>query len=66
MSSLNEEGQSFSFGDEDDLYDPVEFDPETTSVDDELHAEIDSDTLAFRDAVRDIWASEGQFAMLLP
>jgi hypothetical protein len=53
---------SFSFGDEDDLYDPVEFDPETTFVDDE----IDSDTLAFRDAVRDIWASEGQFAVLMP
>jgi hypothetical protein len=53
---------SFSFGDEDELYDPVEFDPECTFVDDEL----EGDTLAFRDAVRDIWASEGQFAVLLP
>ena len=42
----------FSSSDEDDAYDPVEFDPETTFVDDE----IDSDTLAFRDAMRDIWS----------
>ena len=53
---------SFSFGDEEDVYDPVEFDPETTFGDDE----IDSDTLAFRDAMRDIWAAEGTFEVLLP
>ncbi len=52
----------FSFGDEDEVYDPVEFDPEQTFVDDE----IDSDTLAFRDAMRDIWATEGRFELLLP
>jgi hypothetical protein len=48
--------------DEDELYEPVEFDPEETFVDDE----IDSDTLAFRDAMRDIWAAEGRFEVLLP
>lgn len=47
--------------DEDELYDPVEFDPEQTFVDDEF----DSDTLAFRDAARDIWASEGRFELLV-
>lgn len=54
--------KTFSFGDEDDLYDPVEFNPETTFVDEE----IDSDTLAFRDAVRDIVAAEGRFEVVLP
>ena len=53
---------TFSFGDEEEVYDPVEFDPETSFVDDE----IDSDTLAFRDAMRDIWAAEGAFEVLLP
>jgi hypothetical protein len=55
--------KTFSISDEPDLYDPVEFDPESTFVDDE---EIDSDTLAFRDAVRDIVASEGRFDLVLP
>ena len=53
---------NFSFSDEDELYEAVEFDPECSSDD----IEIDSDTLAFRDAVRDIWAAEGQFAVILP
>jgi hypothetical protein len=52
----------FSSSDEDDLYDPVEFDPETTFVDDE----IDNETLAFRDAMRDIWSTEGRVELLLP
>ena len=62
MIDVVETEKTFSFGDEDDLYDPVEFDPETTFVDEE----IDSDTLAFRDAMRDIWAAEGRFEVLLP
>lgn len=53
--------KTVSSRDEDELYDPVEFDPEQTFVDDE----IDSDTLAFRDAARDIWAAEGRFELLL-
>ena len=54
--------KTFSHSDEDELYDPVEFDPEQTFVDDE----IDSDGLAFRDAMRDIWVSEGRFELLVP
>lgn len=27
---------------------------------------VDADTLAFRDAMHDIWASEGRFEVLLP
>ncbi len=54
--------KTFSYGNEDELYEPVEFDPEQTFVDDE----IDSDILAFRDAMRDIWASEGRFELLVP
>jgi hypothetical protein len=57
ISSLAEEHE-----DDDALYEPVVFDPEATFVDDE----IDSDTLAFRDAMRDIYASEGCFELLLP
>ncbi|MDB4965343.1 MAG: hypothetical protein JWN44_1032 [Myxococcales bacterium] len=53
--------KTFSHTDEHDVYDPVEFDPETTFVDEEL----DSDALAFRDASRDIWTSEGRFEVLL-
>jgi hypothetical protein len=53
---------SFSSNDEDEHYDAVEFDPECTFVDEDF----DNDTLAFRDAVRDIWASEGEFALLMP
>jgi hypothetical protein len=52
----------FSLPDEDERYEAVEFDPECTFVDEE----VDSDTLAFRDAVRDIWAAEGQFALIVP
>jgi hypothetical protein len=57
------EENMFSSSDEDEpTYEPVEFDPETSFVDDE----IDSDTLAFQDAVRDIWAAEGRFDLILP
>ena len=52
----------FSVPDEDERFEAIEFDPECTFVDEE----IDSDTLAFRDAVRDIWACEGQFALIVP
>ncbi len=62
MIDATDEENTFSLGDEDDRYDPVAFDPETTFVDEE----IDSDTLAFRDAMRDIWAAEGRFEVLLP
>ncbi len=62
MIDASDAEKTFSFGDEDELYDPVEFDPEQTFVDDE----IDSDTLAFRDAARDIWVSEGRFELLFP
>jgi hypothetical protein len=59
----DDSGKTFSFGDEDEeQFDPAGFDPETTFVDDE----IDSDTLAFRDAVRDIWITEGRFELMLP
>ena len=54
--------KTVSHRDEDELYDAVEFDPEQTFVDDE----IDNDTLAFRDAARDIWAAEGRFELLVP
>ena len=47
MFDVDETEKTFSQGDEDERYDPVAFDPEQTFVDDE----IDSDTLAFRDAV---------------
>jgi hypothetical protein len=56
------EENPFSFDDEDEHYDPVEFDPEDTFVDDD----VDADVLALRDAMRDIWASEGQFQILVP
>jgi hypothetical protein len=62
MIDVTDAEKTFSSGDEDEHYDAVEFDPECTSVDDE----IDSDTLAFRDAVRDIWAAEGRFDLILP
>jgi hypothetical protein len=42
-------------------YNPFEFDPESTFVDDD----VDVDTLALRDAMRDIYASEGRFELLL-
>jgi len=62
--------QTFSFDDEEDVYEVVEFDPETTSdttyVTPFFEDEIDNDTLAFQDAVRDICASEGGFELILP
>ena len=42
-------------------YDPFEFDPEHTFVDDD----VDIDTLALRDAMRDIIGAEGRFELLL-
>jgi hypothetical protein len=62
MIDATDEENMFSLGDEDDRYDPVAFDPETTFVDED----IDGDTLAFHDAMRDIWAAEGRFEVLLP
>jgi hypothetical protein len=63
MIDVEEAENMFSHSEDDELvYEPVEFDPETSFGDDE----IDSDTLAFRDAVRDIWRTEGRFDLLLP
>jgi len=62
MLDVTDAEKLFSSTDEDEHYDAVEFDPECTFV----YDEIDSDTLAFRDAVRDIWASEGRFELVLP
>ena len=63
MIDVADAEKMFSSTDEDDEpYVAVEFDPECTFVDDEN----DSDTLAFRDAVRDIWAAEGRFELILP
>jgi hypothetical protein len=42
-------------------YDPFEFDPEQTFVDDD----VDTDTLALRDAMRDILAAEGCVELML-
>jgi hypothetical protein len=42
-------------------YDPIEFDPEQTFVDDD----VDTDTLALRDAIRDIFAYDGRVELLL-
>jgi hypothetical protein len=51
----------FSDRDEADHYKRIEFDPECTFVDEE----IDSDALAFRDAMRDIFAAEGRVEILV-
>jgi hypothetical protein len=53
---------TYSQTDEHEVYDPVKFDPECTSDDD---AAGDPDTLAFRDAARDIWTTEGRFEVLM-
>jgi hypothetical protein len=42
-------------------YDPIEFDPEQTFVDDDL----DPETLALRDAMRDIFACDGRVELLV-
>lgn len=57
------DGTKNTFSDSDDIgfYDPCRFDPEETFVDDE----IDTDTLALRDAMRDITSHEGRFELLL-
>jgi hypothetical protein len=58
----NATGKNASIPDEDAVsYNPIEFDPEQTFVDDD----IDFDTLALRDAMRDIQATEGRFELLL-
>ncbi len=62
MIDATDAEKTVSVADEDELYDPVEFDPESTFLDEEL----DGETLAFRDAMHDIWAAEGPFEMLLP
>jgi hypothetical protein len=61
MIDAQHEEKTFSSIDEDEHYQAVEFDPECTFVDEE----VDSDTLAFRDAIRDIWAAEGRVELLL-
>jgi hypothetical protein len=66
MIDVAESENMFSHSEDEELaYEPVEFDPETSFVPDQSD-EIDSDTLAFRDAVRDIWAAEGRFDLLVP
>ncbi len=63
----DDSGKTFSVSDEDEeLFDPVEFDPELTTNTTFVDDEIDGDTLAFRDAMRDIWRSEGHVELLLP
>jgi hypothetical protein len=42
-------------------YDPIEFDPEQTCVDEE----VDAETQALRDAMRDIFACEGRVELLV-
>lgn len=54
--------KTFSDRDEDDRHAPVGPDSEQRPVDDD----VDLDTRAFRDAMHDIWASEGRFEVLLP
>ena len=62
MIDATDAEKTFSYDDEDDVYEAFEFDPEQTFVDDDS----DTDTLAFRDAVRDIWACEGHFELIVP
>jgi hypothetical protein len=62
MLDVDTAENTFSDSEADDRDEPGAFDPEHTSADDE----IDGDTLAFRDAMHDIWASEGRFEVLLP
>jgi hypothetical protein len=62
MIDVDEPEKIFSVEDEDELFDSAVFDPETTFIDDD----VDSDTLAFRDAVRDICNTEGRFELILP
>ena len=52
-----------SQADEAEAYDPVQFDPEQGSYEDDL---VDVDTMALRDAVRDILADQGRFEILFP
>jgi hypothetical protein len=49
--------------DEPRAYDPLEFDPEETSGDEDDVGDID--IIALRDAVRDIMALEGRFEVLM-
>ena len=71
MIDAEDSEKTFSPIEEDDeaeLFDPVAFDPETTFVanDPNDDDDVDSDTLAFRDAVRDICRAEGRFDLILP
>ena len=49
-----------SVSDDEEMYESFQFDPEQTSGDDD-----DSDTLAMRDAMRDIVHDEGRFELLM-
>jgi hypothetical protein len=62
-TSATRESPAPSAGSDDEAvtYDPVEFDPEETFVDDD----VDLETLALRDAMRDILASEGRVELLM-
>jgi hypothetical protein len=62
MPDVESDGKTSSDRDDIGTYDPVEFDPEQTAMDDEL---VDGDTLALRDAVRDIVACDGRFEILM-
>ena len=64
----DDSGKTFSAADEDeDLYDSYDFDPEMTSSDSTfVDDDGDGETLAFRDAMRDIWRTEGRFELILP
>jgi hypothetical protein len=61
MTAVDGSGKHSSPHDEAETYDPVQFDPEQSFVDDEP---VDGDTMALRDAVRDILAAEGRFEIL--
>ncbi|HEY2744973.1 MAG TPA: hypothetical protein VGL86_10140 [Polyangia bacterium] len=63
----DDSGKMLSAADEDeDLFDPIDFDPELTTDTTFVDDDADGDTLAFRDAMRDIWRSEGRFELVLP
>jgi hypothetical protein len=62
MTDVEVSWKQVSQWDEGEAYDPVQFDPEQTSVDDDEL--VDGDTMALRDAVRDILADQGRFEIL--
>jgi hypothetical protein len=63
IESSQPAGKIVSHWDEPRAYDPVEFDPEETIGDDGDFGDIDS--VALRDAARDIVALEGRFEVLM-